>query len=324
MLIEIDGQPIQRPDYAADLPLDKYLECLSSGNSRDLSVEQVKVAGMLSQDPNCGNYRESVVRNGQEYVGVGFASTIANNLASEEGGHLELVPQIRGELFANGSPYWLSNVDTESRFTDAAIAVGNGLTRGIIIFRGDVNNVGNHRNGTVYVDGNVHIAQPKPPGITYVGGDVNLIRDSSDGILVVAGNVGKYSQRRRSAGGLNREVAPSPFIFTTHNVKQEIPDDYSGRDFAVLEGIMPTVAPTFVVDRERLRDWKPEAVRELAFRLCKDLVGVYLDDLRRITEGAMDVATLAAISRYNLFGIIVANSSGYYDGSRSNASIFDD
>lgn len=325
MKIEIDGSPIERPSYASDLPASQYLEYLVNapyhrthgwtGIWQGGSVGEVNenLLDRLANDPDFYSHVGSVIKHGQDYKGVQLASELADSLA-ESGEMLELVCRDGVKAFGSGLVK-----EWEQRYSGDLDVVtptlGTFLKRGMLVFRGNAGEVSALRGGTLYVDGAVNRITQCHEGIVYVNGDVNLITESDKVIVVVAGRVKQYTQNQRSHGGLNKEVTPSPFIFTSHSLEKEVPDAWQGRDVSLPEAVTADISPSYVVSKDRLRGWLPEETQGKALELCAERIGAYLDDLRRIATGMTDASTMARFAKYNMFGFIEGNVSGYYLGS---------
>lgn len=335
MRIEIDGSPVERPSYASDLPASQYLEYLVNAPTHRkhgwtgiwqggvVSGVNGNLLDRLASDPDFYRYVGSVIRHGQDYEGVQLASELADSLA-ESGEVLELVCRSGIKAFGSGlvkgwEQRYRGNLDV------ATPRLGTFLRQGALVFRGNVGEVSALRGGTVYVDGDVNRITQCQEGIVYINGDVNLITESDKAIVVVAGRVKQYTQYQRSHGGLNREVTPSPFIFTSHSLETEVPDAWQGRDVSLPEAVTADISPSYVVSEDELRGWLPEETKGKALELCAERIGAYLDDLRRIAAGITDASTMARFAKYNMFGFIEGNVSGYYKGSHdaTPASAYD-
>jgi len=319
MRIEIDGSPLQRPSYAHELSDGQYTEYLKNAlQFKELghifAWEGGRVGGVredildrMAHDPDFYSYVASVVKQGEGFDVSRFSSQIADSLA-DSGQVLELVPKRPSSEAGEPFP-----------------RIGTFLKKGTVIFRGDVGEVSALRGGTLYIDGNVDKLNQCPTGIVYVNGDVNHLQESEKAIVVVAGRVNKYVQYRRSGGGLNREVTPSPFIFTSHPLEVETPDNYRGRDIQVPENTSAELSPSFVIPEARLKGWLPEATQRQALELCVERIGSHFEDLKRVAGGITDASTMAQFARFNLQGFVEGSSSGYYKGSHdaTPASAYD-
>lgn len=326
MKIEIDGSPIKRPQYAARLPQNQYLEYLENTESqREHGWRGIWSGGSVggrvdgdlldrfTNDRNFYKHLQSVIRNGSEHHSVEFASTLADHLA-QSGDLLELVPKMDGKVFTNNlvkewEKRYSGNLDV------ATPQLGTFLEKGTLVFRGNVGEVSAVRGGTIFIDGDVNSITRCEEGIIYVTGNVNTITDSRKAIVVAAGEVKNYTQHRRSYGGLNKEVTPSPFVFTSHDLTVEEPDAWQGRDVRIPEAITTDISSSYVIAQDRLTGWLPEETRQKALELCNERIGSYLDDLKKLASGITDAKMMARFAKYNMYGYIEGNTSGYYKGT---------
>ena len=330
MKIEIDGRPIQKPQYAKKLSDSQYLEYLANapylkdhgwmGIWEGGSVGRFNISTLdrLAADPKLYSHIENVIGNGKSYRSKGLISELTRNLA-ENNELLELSCKDGLRFFDEGLVQ-----DWRKRFVgdlDYNIPTLNPhLKKGLLVFHGNVGEVSSLNGGTLYIDGNVNRLTGCSRGIVYVNGDVNEIKDSEKAIFIVAGTVGKYVQHRHSSGGLQKEVTPSPFIFTTHELAVEIPDTYKTRDDQ-----KPTLSPSFVVTKDQLADWIPEGTKDRAMHLCRQRLSQYLNDLREEVIRFSEPEQMADFAKYNIYGYVEGSSSGFYDGVHhaSPASAYD-
>lgn len=318
--IEIDGRPPQRPPYLKrSLSPNQYVEYLLNGaDGRGFlgswyggSVKEVDegLLRKIARDRDLVSYVASVVREGsKENYADQFASILADRLA-HKGEILELE--------------WRSKNGDKAR--EAFPAIGTFLERGTIVFRGDVKEVTALKGGTLYIDGNVEKISQPDNGIIYVRGDVGLLEKSDKAIIVVAGKVGRYVQTRKSWGGLNKEITPSPFIFTAHKLDVEIPDQWQGRDVEIPKKVTIELSPSHVVPEARLKNWLPEETKAKALDLCRERINAYLEDLKKVAGKITKVSDMKAFAVANIYGLIEGYSDGYYAGSASSShSLRDD
>lgn len=310
--IEIDGRPLVKPPYARKLSGPQFVEYLINvadhrgfgGSWYGGSVKDVdeRLLGKIARDRKLVSHMKAIIREGKnQHYADQFCSILADRLA-RKGEILELE--------------WNSRDGNKPKKPFPII--GTFLERGTIVFRGDVQEVSALKGGTLYVDGNVdEILQPDN-GIVYVKGNVGLLKQSDKAIIIVVGKVDKYVQTRRSGGGLDKEITPSPFIFTTHKLNVKIPDEWSGRDVDMPKRVTAELSPSYVVQEERLKDWLPEETKAKAIELCKERINAYLENLKRVAGKITSVPDMTAFAGINLYGSIEGYTKGYYDGTSSH------
>jgi hypothetical protein len=331
MRIEIDGSPIEKPQYAKSLNDGQFSEyvvnagdyvtgCWQGGNLHEPDMAMLQ---KIRKDPELENYKLNIIKRGPEsshsfHNSIILTADLADKLAKKKE-LLELVPTKK--FTVSKTPYPLRRRKPDEKL-ESFRSVGTFLKEGAIVFKGDVDEINAVDGGLVYVDGDANLVDQNRSGIIYVRGDIYNLKDTDKEIVVVGGKIHNFSQERNSKGGLGLEVTPSPFIFANHAIKNEKENEfrrYQGRKDK--EDLTIDIPPSaFVIAADKLRDWMPEETKRKALKLCRERIGVYFEDLRKMVLGIRDPETMARFAEQNLYGFLTGKVEGRYSGSSSRHS----
>ena len=332
MRIEIDGSPINKPAYAKNLSVGKFAEYVANadeynphdswisgwgGKYMPESPTDLKMFRKVATDPALPEYGVSIIKTGpynRDTAVLYSAQSIAGRLADElveQGEYLEMVPT---KEFHNPKSPWPIYRDRSDDVKDAFPCLPH-LHKGMVVFRGDVDEVTGVWGGTVYVDGDVNEVIHNQSGIIYVRGDVYNLTDTKKAITIVGGKIHNFSQRRNSSGGLGLEVTPSPYIFVSEQIENKKAAEFElGSQRQGGRKLFIEIPPSaYIVSRELLRDWMPEEVKQKAINLCRIRVSAYLEEglMNRVNKlnTPEDFANFATSVMY---GPIEGYTSGYH------------
>lgn len=345
--IQIDGSPIQKPDYASRFSKRAWFEYLLNARQyRErgdiLAWEGGAVGGVnetilrrLAGDSNYSAFLEAVIRNGQDkYYLDRLASVLADMFARRKVA-LEILPgkqvtkmlpspEKRGKA---DPPVNSLAIAKPADFSEAIASLGFGLREGMIICRGNVNQITGLRGGTVSVDGSVHVASGNDTGIVYVNGDLYHLGTTEREVVVVTGKIHEYTTEAHYGGGDRRERLPSPFVFTPHSLTGNLVGEKLYGPDGRWVGYTRTAklfTGGFIIDQSRLANWLPEETNQKAIELCRERIMADLDRIREMTAQAPSAKQLAQLYEKYIIGYQTGKNEGYYEGQRDSPSFYDD
>jgi len=339
--IAIDGTPITKPGYARHLDDNQYIWYLE--NAQQIHEEgyitawmggtvtnpEEKLLERLAKDRNFLVFLESVIRNGEHPHNLSkFASYLADCLINNGQAVEIIVPELdQGSLLDSGRTQKTrkgkSKALVRSKVARSTLpTLGTFLDKGVVICHGNIEEVSALSGGTLYVDGDVNSLTQCDYGVVYVNGDVHHLGESEKVILIVTGKIHEYVTSRYSAGGLQQEVTPSPFIFTSHPLVGQRVGQKVGRHVTITNKANEFDG-SYVVEKARLIGWTPQETTQKALELCREKIEVDLTRMRKIAAEITTAQGIAEFYRKFILGYIEGRVEGYYSHATSSPS-YDD
>ncbi|MDD2823393.1 MAG: hypothetical protein PHQ59_04935 [Candidatus Daviesbacteria bacterium] len=327
MIIEIDGRKPKAPDYAKFTSRDEsfYLSALNASlvgwgaYERALQHGVQALADTFKKDPNHKEIIADCLRPGpariQSWHFEYLASGLANMLA-KDGDHLELVDLRDPEQV---------KIETQKRVRkDPGIGpsfyetrIGQSLSDGRLVFRGNVDKISGLRGGSVFVEGDVKKIETTGSGIIFVDGDVNIIDEAKQTIIVITGELGKYQESRVHHRYALREGSPFIFASKVGEVDNRL---YKGQVGSLLELNYPTE-----VDLTSMKGWSPAQALEASFDMARSLATSHAEAVLNFAKGASKAEDLSSYARLQMLSHIMGYQLGYTRGELNSvpASVYD-
>ncbi|MBI2031310.1 MAG: hypothetical protein HYT08_01715 [Candidatus Levybacteria bacterium] len=328
--VVVDGSPLFKPDYAADLSDRSFINYLKNSESvwkygsaawMDRKPEDIKLLERIAKDKRFPEFLAGVIRNGEDYFATQAASDLADMIAGSNQA-LEIIPSEDLRL-PEKTPEDPENKDNSlDKITKSIRRLGLFLRKGMIICRGNVGEVEALRGGTLYIDGDVEKLSQPEYGIVYINGDLHHLGNSDKIILIVTGKIHEYVQPKYSAGGLGLEITPSPFIFTSEEIRGHrvgVKDHHGGTQLTHAEEF----SGGLVVSPDSISGWQPQDVKRRAMDLCRKRVDTDLESIRKIAGNISDPKNMAEFYEKYILGYITARVKGNYEGASRHAISFD-
>ena len=320
--IVIDGSPILKPFYATYLSDSSFINYLensesvheygfASGPWMGGKLDDLDLLKRIAKDKRFPEFMESVVRNGKDSYATEAASQIADALAGNNQA-LELIPREKLKLPSKATGRKGAPETALGKHTRVVNRLGSFLEKGMIICRGNVDEVEDVRGGTLYIDGDVNKLTQCNYGIVYINGDLHHLGESEKVILIVTGRIHNYTQPKYSSGGLQLEITPSPFIFSSHELLGQRVGT-KDRHECVSANVAKAFAGNFVVDEDDISNWRPQDLRKKALALCRKRIDVDLSRMREIAEKITDPKSMAEFYKKYILGYITGQVKGQYD-----------
>lgn len=326
MRIEIDGREPKAPNYAKLTSLDEnfYISALNASlvgfgpYKQELKQGVQDLADTLKKDPNHKEIIADCLRAGStkiqswhfEYLSSGLA-----NMLAKEGDYLEMVDkrdpkQVKIETAKKvGRKDFINESSYETR-------IGQSLSNGRLVFRGNLDTISNLSGGSIFVEGNVKKIEQTGSGIIFVDGNVDSIDEAEQTVIAITGTLKKYREYRIHQRGAREG---SPYIFAS-KIGEVDRDLYKGQK----NDVSPLEYP-IEVDLKNMKGWDFSSAFDASFKMAQNAAVVYAENILDFAKNASNASDLGKFARLQMFAYILGRQSGYFAGSLEStpASAYD-
>lgn len=230
MLIEIDGSPLEKPDFCKDLLTQDYLEGIRLAHNVRGYPGMIELLSRMDQSWN------PVMVPLTEISDEEFDSLIVGAVKANLPNRPEF-NRYKG-MFANilagkALPKSLELVDVRAKKTPVPCLGMDLRSPRSIILRGDAADIRGLSGGNLHINGNVDELIASKGGRIYVNGDLQTVGDYNESCLVIV--AGKYNPRPKEGVQMAKgmvfagECKPSSNVFQRYDLANWRPEDVGPR-----------------------------------------------------------------------------------------------